>query len=135
MNIRLPIMICCWWATVGCNISGTKYTNVIPMCYSSILSEEQIKELTPKAEMGNAEAAVKLYRFYDEVLLDHKGAMKWLVIAAENGHTISQYNLGMVYSGELHPETKDLTRAKHWFRIAANRGNEEALRKLKELEN
>lgn len=80
-------------------------------------------------------AAIKLWRFYHEVQLDHRRARKWLILAAEHGDPVSQYNLGLEYSGELYPNERDLAKAKHWFRMAAQNGDKEAACRLKELEN
>ena len=130
----IPIFLCAV-LMAGCHSGRSERPVVTPMNYSLMLSEEQIEQLTKKAQLGDGTAAFKLYEYYSMMKLDRRTALKWLIKAAEDGHNVAQYNLGVVYSGELYPETKDIEKAKYWFRKAADNGDTEAKRKLEQLES
>jgi TPR repeat protein len=104
------------------------------MVYSLTLSEDQVAQLTVKAEQGDKEAAFTLYQYFAMVKLDKETSLKWMTLAAHGGHSVAQYNLGMVYSGEIDPEAKDTQKAIYWFRRCAESGDEQSLQKLEQLE-
>ena len=56
---------------------------------------------------------------------DHKTAVKWLTLAAEQGNVDSQLELGIAYSQEAadFDGPKDYKTAVKWFRLAAEQGN------------
>ena len=59
------------------------------------------------------------------VLQDATEAVRWFRLAAEQGHAIAQYNLGVKYdTGEGVP--KDYAEAVRWFRLAAEQGDASA---------
>ena len=66
-----------------------------------------------------------MYRNGKGVPQNHKTAVKWYKLAAEQGYTKSQFNLGaMYYTGE--GVTQDNVYAYMWYNIAASSGNETA---------
>jgi uncharacterized protein len=53
---------------------------------------------------------------------NHKTAVKWYRLAAEQGNASAQYNLGVMYEkGQGVPQ--DYKTAVKWFRLAAEQGN------------
>ena len=56
---------------------------------------------------------------------DHKEAVKWYRIAADQGNAQAQFNLGVIYeNGEGVPQ--DYKEAMKWYRMAADQGNSQA---------
>ena len=60
-----------------------------------------------------------------DVVQDYQGAFKWLGLAAENGHTRAQFELGHMYRVGIGTPV-DNVKAYTWFNLAAARGHEEA---------
>ena len=55
----------------------------------------------------------------------HAEAFKWAALAANQGHVLAQYNLGIMYArGDGLP--KDYLQAYFWLSLAAARGNRPA---------
>ena len=84
-----------------------------------------LRELTPLAEGGNAEAQVLLGLMYlrgDGVPKDAGVALKWYMAAAEQGNAEGQANLGSMYlMGKGVP--RDVSRALKLWKLSANQGN------------
>jgi len=60
-------------------------------------------------------------------------SLKYYRLAADQGSSAAQYNLGLQYkNGE--GAAKNLAEAKKWFTKAAEQGDEDAKARLKELE-
>lgn len=80
-----------------------------------------LKELTPLAEKGDAEALHNLGWIYSDGLQDYKTAIKWYTLAAEQGVASSQFNLGLMYqNGEA--VLQDYKAAAKWYTLAAKQG-------------
>jgi TPR repeat protein len=83
-----------------------------------------LREWTPLAEQGDADAQNNLGLMYDNgtgVLQDYKTAVKWYRLAAKQGDASAQNNLGTMYDkgkGVL----QDYVRAHMWFNIASISG-------------
>ena len=92
---------------------------------------------TLSANQGFAEAQVNLGLMYAEgegVTQDYKEAMKWYELAAAQGYAIAQNNLGVMYfkgKGVF----QDYTLAHMWWDIAASQGNEDAAKRIINVEN
>ncbi len=99
---------------------------------SFYLSNNDIKQLSLQAEKGDGTAAFRLYKYYELYLEDHKLSFYWLKKAAENGHVIAEYNLGVEFLDN--EERKDRTQALYWLRKAAQGGNSEAKEILDKIE-
>lgn len=97
------------------------------------LSRVQLFELSNAALTGSPEAAEKVALHYGFVVMDQKEARNWLRIAAENGHIVSQYNLG--YDLRMEGDPISRIRARFWLRLAASKGHEKAKKLLKSLES
>ncbi len=83
-----------------------------------------LREWTPLAEQGNANAQYNLGQIYKRgqgVPKDIKTALKWYTLAAEQGDAYAQFNLGVMYEmgrGVL----QDYKTAVKWYRLAAEQG-------------
>ena len=86
-----------------------------------------LREWTPLAKQGNADAQFNLGAMYHEgqgVIQDYKTAVKWYTLAAEQGDFRAQFNLGLMYAkGE--GVIKDKVYAHMWWNIAASNGHED----------
>ena len=85
-----------------------------------------LREWTPLAEQGNANAQFNLGVMYDKgegVPQNYKTAVKWYRLAAEQGYADAQGNLGVMY-GTGQGVIQDNVYAHMWGNIAASNGNE-----------
>ena len=60
---------------------------------------------------------------------DAEEAARWFSAAAQQGHTISQYNLGLIYEHGLGTDANDVEAVK-WYYLASKGGHAKALSKL-----
>jgi TPR repeat protein len=88
-----------------------------------------LREWTPLAKQGNADAQFNLGLMYHEgqgVPQDDKTAVKWYKLAAEQWDAGAQYNLGVMYYNG-HGVIKDYVYAHMWWNIAASSGYKDAV--------
>ena len=94
-----------------------------------------LREWTPLAKQGNADAQFNLGLMYHEgqgVPQDDKTAAKWWKLAAEQGDAGAQSNLGaMYYNG--YGVIKDYVYAHMWWNIAASSGDTENASKNRDI--
>ncbi len=93
----------------------------------------ELAKLEHEALLGDAKAA---FRLLQNTASADKGsanpdAMRWLTVAAENGHPIAQYTLGAKLLGGADP--RDRVRAEYWLSRAAKAGDESAAQLLKRV--
>jgi len=84
-----------------------------------------LKELTPLAEQGNADAQVLLGLMYfrgQGVSKDSSLALKWYKAAAEQGNADGQAHLGSMYLMGIGVK-KDTSQALKLWKLSANQGN------------
>ncbi|HYL37674.1 MAG TPA: tetratricopeptide repeat protein [Bryobacteraceae bacterium] len=84
-----------------------------------------LKELTPLAEQGNADAQFLLGKMYwtgQGVLKDNDQAVKWLTASATRGNAEAQFFMGSYY---LLPH-RDIGEGLKWLRFSAEQGNQDA---------
>ncbi len=84
-----------------------------------------VKELTPLAEQGNADAQLLLGEMYMKgqgVLKDPGQAMKWFRASGEQSNANAQFFLGAMY---LLPG-KDIIEGMKWLRLSAEQGQQDA---------
>src|SRR5215831_5924971 len=84
-----------------------------------------LKEFTPLADQGKAEAQLylgKMYMMGQGVLKDPDLAIKWLKASASQGNADAQFFLGSIY---LLPQT-DVNEGVKWLRLSAEQGNKDA---------
>jgi len=94
----------------------------------------QFNVLLESASNGNIESMFQLARCYEHgtnVVLDINEACRWYEMAARNGHTTAQFNLGVIYMGNVSAYFYDDNLAGYWFNEAANNGDTEADEVLK----
>jgi len=88
-------------------------------------SSPDIDALHTKAELGDVDAQGKLGLIYLrglDVPQDYQEAARWLLAAANQGHSMAQYSLGgMYYTGEGIPQ--DYEEAIRWYQASAKQGN------------
>ena len=91
-----------------------------------------LKEWTPLAEQGNADAQLLVGSMYyagEGVIQDYKTAVKWFTRSAEQGDADAQSNLGVMFTlgqGVI----EDKVYAHMWANIARSNGNENASKVL-----
>ena len=98
---------------------------------------EAVKWLRKAAESGNSTAMNDLgYRYQHGlgVKKDYAEAVKWYHQGAMSGDATAMYNLAYMYE-RGYGVNQDYAEALRWFRIAAVNDNEDAKRKIKELED
>ncbi len=84
-----------------------------------------LREVTPLAEQGNAEAQFLLGKMYmrgQGVPADNDQAMKWLKASGSQGNAEAQFFVGSIY---LLPH-KDIPEGVKWLRLSAEQGNQDA---------
>ena len=84
-----------------------------------------LKESTPLAEGGNADAQALLGRMYmmgQGVNQDRDRAMKWFKAAAVQGNADAEFLLGSMY---LLPQ-QDVSEGMKWLRLSADQGQQDA---------
>lgn len=91
-----------------------------------LLSKTEVDELTEKALRGDKNAAYKVYDYYHSVERNDDNWIKWLEVAAKNGHAEAQY----IHGARL--INADKKKAIYWLRKAADQGHEGARSTLKE---
>ena len=100
-------------------------------CYlMTELYDEAEKMLLPIAEQGDPEAQSYLGYCY---LANKKfnEAQQWLIPLVKKGYSFAQIWIGHYY----HYHKEDIHEAKKWYKCAADQGNEDAIRMLKEIDD
>jgi TPR repeat protein len=95
-----------------------------------VLTPQQVKQLTSEALDGSGPAALRLSRFYSNVVTNLDEAMKWAVIGAENGDANCQYTAYAFLDRRLSAE--DRRRATFWLKKAADQGYQPAIEHIRD---
>jgi len=111
--------------------SGLEFA-LVPQKLVHLSTNEFEKVVLAAERSNNVAAAVDLADYYGYAVNDADRRIKYLEIAAKQGHVVSQYNLGFVYYYDS--RVKNLIKAKYWFEIAARAGSEQAKYELHEHE-
>jgi TPR repeat protein len=99
---------------------------------SLVLNAKQQQALAVEAMRGSTEAATKLFLFYGFVALNPTEEHRWVVVGAENGDPVAQYNL---YKDLINSDDDlDKLRAEFWLKKAAAAGDSRAKSELQDLE-
>jgi hypothetical protein len=90
--------------------------NSAALATKDVLSEPELSKLRPKALLGDAEAAKRVYLHFNVLSASSESQeepSRWLVIAAENGSVdaILMYSLQLASTGHA----DDCLRAKYWI--------------------
>ena len=96
------------------------------------ISDYEIEVLSDYALRGGKKEAYKLYEYYRDYKQDEQEAVYWLRTGAQNKSDKCQFEYGK-YLLASEDEYKKI-RGKFWIKKAANNGNTEAKKLLKELE-
>lgn len=95
------------------------------------IKNSELSKIKREAYNGAADAAFRLYQYYDFVRLDYKEGMYWLTVAAENGHPVAQYNLARRLLDDQDKLKKQ--RARFWLKKLAEKGDHDAVEMLKKI--
>jgi len=121
-------LFACWFGIMRANDEGASLNAYFD------LSKKSEKHLIIKGSHGDAQAAFKLYLYYELVRLDHIEALFWLRTAAGLGHATAENALGRYYADQRPINYSNLPSAKIWLNKAIRDGAPEAKKDLKELE-
>ena len=122
-NILLLLLV------LACAIPAAVATNQAFSEQEFVLTPQQVKQLTNEALDGSGQAALRLSRFYSNVVTNLDEAMKWAVIGAENGDANCQYTAYAFLDRRMSPE--DRRRAIFWLKKAADQGYQPALEHIR----
>lgn len=88
-----------------------------------------IEGLIQRAENGDTNAMLEIGGYYfngEYVGYNPQQACYWWTEAAKLGCVSAQYNLGLLYNGEISTYYYDENLAGYWFNVAARNGDREA---------
>ena len=91
-----------------------------------------MNELLNLAQTTDVEAQYQLGRIYHKVEKDYAAATKWYEMAANNGHTIAQYEMGEFYYKGIGIEV-NYKEAFYWYEMSAKCGNSRSKKRLGQL--
>jgi TPR repeat protein len=92
--------------------------------------------MRPLAEAGDAESQFNIGWMYLNgygLRVDGQQALQWWMKASDQGHTDASFSLGMLYSTGEGKVARDLNKAIDYYKIAAQDGQEDAVKMLKYL--
>ncbi|WP_395789244.1 hypothetical protein [Aquimonas sp.] len=102
-----------------------------------IIRSEDLDAYTERAMKGDPESALRIaLHFSTQFVGDRDASSYWMLIAAENGHPIAQYNVWYEYNRSDSAQLK--LRSMYWLRRSAESGNrlaQEQLRALEQIES
>ena len=96
-------------------------------------TKQWLDNLIKSTENGDVNAMFQLGGYYfkgEYVGYDPQKACFWWSEAANRGNISAQYNLGLLYHGEISTYFYDENLAGYWFDVAASNGDQEALNML-----
>lgn len=96
-------------------------------------TKQWLDNLKQTAQNGSPEAMFELGGYYFQgkyVGYDPQLACYWWTEAANRGSINAQYNLGLLYHGDISSMYYDENLAGYWFNVAANNGDQEAYQML-----
>lgn len=93
------------------------------------IKQDELDAVIRKANLGDADSSFKLhhhYRFYER---SQEDADRWLLMAARQGHVVSQYNLAVAFY-----KKSELDEALHWASLAKENGEDKAQSLIEKIE-
>lgn len=142
MDMNLKILP--FFVLISIGTSCTKYTNKYQneheemmgstaMTYN--LNTNEILEMKIKSDNGNAEASLRLSKYYSLTLNDIDWQMYYLERSAIQGSSIGQYNYAFFLSYNLPAYKKyyNIDKAIYWLGVAAKNGNVYAENRLQQI--
>jgi tetratricopeptide (TPR) repeat protein len=100
--------------------------------------KQAIDWYTKAAAQGDKAAQLHLGYLYDsdrEELKDLQKAIDWYTKAAEQNDVVAQFNLGLIFEEGRESVLQDLQKAIHWYTKAAEQRDEEAISRIKKINN
>lgn len=94
-----------------------------------VLTPQQVTNLTNEALDGSGPAALRLSKFYSNVVTNLDEAMKWALIGAENGDANCQYTAYAFLDRRI--STEDRRRGLFWLKKAAEQGYQPAIEHIR----
>ena len=95
-------------------------------------TQDEIVELSERAEKGDSRAVKRLYLYYASVNYSPKNMEKWLLIGAKQKNIDSMYALAFFYISENAPK-KDVKKAQFWADELANYDQKKAVQIREEI--
>lgn len=95
--------------------------------------QQKVDAIIQRAQNGDVDAMFTLGGLYfkgEHVRYDPDTACYWWTEAANRGNVSCQYNLGLLYHGDLSTMFYDPNLAGYWFNVAANNGDRDAYEML-----
>ncbi len=96
-------------------------------------TQQWLNGLMQRAQNGDTNAMFELGGHYfkgEYIGYDPNQACYWWTESANKGNVNAQYNLGLLYHGQISTYFYDENLAGYWFNVAANNGDQEALQML-----
>ncbi len=129
MKYKLPLLLI---LTNCLTMSCEKKEEWITMNDSYYLSESEISQLEIQVNSGDAEAAIRLSKYFGFYLQDEDKLKYWTRKAAELGDPMSQNNMGIILIGNDYETVSE--EAIYWLEKAKAAGVESARETLDYLE-
>ena len=108
----LTLLIACYSAVFPCLAQGE----------DTLLSPNELKTLTKKANKGNVDCMLRLALHYSQgENRDSLTALRFLKMAADKGNAEAQAEVGLQYMNRHTPQ--DTETALHYNQLAADQGN------------
>lgn len=92
------------------------------------IKQDELDAVIREANSGDADSSFRLhhhYRFYEK---SQEEAYRWLLMAARQGHVISQYNLAVTFY-----KKNELDEALHWALLARKNGDDKAEKLIEKI--
>lgn len=126
------------WFLVAANKGDKSAIKQLIECYKNGFGVERdsakvIEWYEKLIDAGDKDAVVDLGYYYGTVILDYDKALIYYRKAAESGHRVAQYNMGIMYQEGKGVESDENT-AIYWYRKSAIQGYASAQNKLKEMD-
>ena len=96
------------------------------------IPSDEIEPLEIEALRGSGAAALRLFNYYDVIVVDREESLRWATVAAENDDPGGMYSLGFELARSK--DDKSGIRARYWLKKAAANGESLANSLLKELD-
>lgn len=102
-----------------------------PLSTASVfrIEKDKLHAVIGRANSGDAEASFNLYHHYRYSEKNLNEAEQWLLLAAQQGHIISQYNLAVSFY-----KKNELDKALYWASLAKKNGEDKAESLIEKIE-
>ena len=104
----------------GCAVNSVEKAGGVSTASTYALQEQEIRGFESKAEAGSADAALRLWLYYNFSAYDDAKRLVYLRRAAELGNAHAQFNLAVELTDN--PAVRDLDQAESWLAKADKGG-------------